>query len=293
NSYKLQLHTSHLPQISRKQVLKNPLRVYYDFYQTTPLFSGRQVSLDNPDIKSVTIGQHPEKTRVVFTLKHPMQIHSKSTNEGFELTLTPFSKLVQKKQNSRTAQPTRTSAHSIKTIKNKVIVIDPGHGGWDPGAVRGSNYEKKYTLDISKRLEKKLSQHGAKVIMCRTNDTNPSLYQRTKLANMNRADILISIHVNSFIKPYANGVETYYYKPIDKKLSRLVHGEMVKTLKLRNNGLKKARMYILNHSRMPGVLVEPCFLTNPKEYKLIQTAQFRQKIADSIFLGVSKYFQQR
>ena len=113
----------------------------------------------------------------------------------------------QKKSTSQTNHQHRQS------LRGKTIIIDPGHGGSDPGAVTKTNdYEKYYTLDISKRIQTLLQKKGAKTILLRSNDSNPSLYQRVKKINRSNGDFLISVHINSFINSIANGSETYYYK---------------------------------------------------------------------------------
>ena len=96
-------------------------------------------------------------------------------------------------------------------------MIDPGHGGRDPGAISPvRTFEKKYTLDVSKRLQKLLAAKGAFVILTRTTDKKRSLNSRVYLANKNKADIFVSVHFNSYVKSSVYGTETYYYKYKDK-----------------------------------------------------------------------------
>ena len=179
-----------------------------------------------------------------------------------------------------------------KPLKNIRIVLDAGHGGSDPGAVgRYRALEKDYTLDITKRLTKQLQLAGATVIQARKFDQNPSLGARTQIANRSRANLFISIHVNSFFKDHANGTETYYYKWNDKKLARHLQKAMAKHLNLKDNGIKRAKLYVLHHSTIPAALVEPAFLTNRKESKLLRQSSFRQKIADSLFEGIQSYLK--
>jgi N-acetylmuramoyl-L-alanine amidase len=183
----------------------------------------------------------------------------------------------------------RTSSKNI--LDNLVIALDPGHGGLDPGAIGiNKTYEKNLTIDIANRLRKLLEAKGAFVLMAREKDKNPSLKERTEMANKNQADIFISIHINSFFKPFASGIETYYYKYKDRALASILQKSMSSDLRFKDNGLKRARMYILNHSHMPSALVEPGFLTHPQEYKKIIQPQFRQKIAVSLYKGIVKYF---
>ncbi len=180
-----------------------------------------------------------------------------------------------------------------KPLEGKLIVIDPGHGGDDPGALMDKHFfEKEYTLDISKRLYLLLTQLGAQVVMCRQGDQNPSLEERTKLANFNKTDVFISVHINSFITPFINGTETYYYKYKDEALAQAVHEELIKSLKLNDKGLKRARLYVLRNSTMPSVLIEPLFITNPAEFQLLSQPYFRQKIAGASARGIIKFLKE-
>ena len=152
---------------------------------------------------------------------------------------------------------------------------------------------KFYTLDISKRMKKLLEQKGAKVILLRTKDTNKSLYQRVKKVNQSNGDFLVSVHINSFINGAANGSETYYYKKSERTPAIYIQKHMTRELKLKNNGIKHAKMYILKYSKIPGVLIEPCFLTNKKEYTLLKTIPFRNKIAKATVNGLEEYYKNK
>ncbi len=181
--------------------------------------------------------------------------------------------------------------HSV--LHRKIVVIDPGHGGGDPGGIAADNtYEKALTIDISRRLKLALEAQGAVVIMCRQNDENPSLQARSDMGNFNNADLFVSVHINSFFHSYANGTETYYYKPSDKPLAVAVHQEMVGALGFRDNGVKRARLYVLRNTRMPAVLVEPGFITNPLEFERMAMPDVRQKIAQAITTGILNYLAQ-
>ncbi|NQY73868.1 MAG: N-acetylmuramoyl-L-alanine amidase [Candidatus Margulisbacteria bacterium] len=238
-------------------------------------------------IRTSQLSHTPLFTRLVFDL-HEDTLFSKNLSQNgreFEISF-PLT----------TATPPATpksSSKAIHLLKGKTIYLDPGHGGYDPGAIgyRGEK-EKEHTLDISQRLEALLKSGGARVIMARKNDSNPTLGTRTREANNTKSDLLISIHINSFNKTYAKGIETYYYKKSDKILANHLHKELVNALKLRNNGLKKETMYILHHSNMPSALIEPCFMTNPHESWLINQPSFRQKIANATYKGILNYYKE-
>ena len=178
-----------------------------------------------------------------------------------------------------------------KSLKGKVIVLDPGHGGKDPGAVgHRKRYEKKYTLDLGYRIKGLLEARGARVILSRKGDTHVSLSKRVSLANRARADAFVSLHINSYYHKRANGTETYYYKPKDKLLAKYIQREMVNVLKRKNLGIKRTRLYVLNHTKMPAALIEPLFLTNKEESYLVTQPHYRQKVSMAVVRGLEAYF---
>jgi len=177
-----------------------------------------------------------------------------------------------------------------RMIPTPIIVLDPGHGGLDPGApCTDATSEKDLTLDIALHLKTLLEKSGRQVILTRTKDELVSLPRRVEIANKAKASLFISIHLNSFERAYANGLETYYYKAEDKALAQILHKELLKSFHLRNNGLREARMYVNRYAEMPTVLVEPLYLSNPTECSLILDPEYRKKIAESLFRGINRY----
>lgn len=189
-------------------------------------------------------------------------------------------------------------------LKDKVIVLDPGHGGSDPGAV-GANktMEKTITLAVAQRLKPLLEKAGAKVFLTRNDDRDvfgpnasavDELSARTTVANNNKADIFVSIHINSFTNPIAGGIATYYYQktPYDALLASSIQGAIAPASGLQNRGINAANFYVIKRTIMPAVLTELGFISNPDEEKLMNTAEFQQKMAQSIYLGLDKFFTQ-
>lgn len=186
----------------------------------------------------------------------------------------------------------KINAKKSKDLLKRVIIVDAGHGGNDPGAiVQGQYYEKYYTIDIAKKLAEKLKDEGAKVIMTRSDDTNPSLKRRTEIANDSKADIFVSIHINSFSTPDIHGSSTYYYKPKDQNLALFVQNQLKKDLGILSNGIKRNRFYVLRYTEIPSILVETLYMTNPNEFELIQKESYREQVASSILLGIKGYFK--
>lgn len=215
----------------------------------------------------------------------------------------------------------------------RTVVIDPGHGGKDPGCVAGGLREKDITLDLAKRVAKRLrDQLGCRVILTRDSDRTLSLEERTAIANTNDADLFVSIHVNAAPSQKLSGLETYFLNLASDEQSMMVaarenatttrtigdlqvilndlmlnskinesnrmardlHAGLVRRIRakradVRDLGVKQAPFYVLIGARMPSVLVEVGFITNPTERKLLATSAYRQHLADGIADGVISY----
>lgn len=186
-----------------------------------------------------------------------------------------------------------------KSLKGKVIVVDPGHGGSDTGAIGPTHVEEKnVTLAIARDLSKLLSDGGAKVIMTRTSDQDVAasavtdideLQARVDIANQANADLFISIHADAF-SGYATGTGTYFYPGGKDDLARFVHEGMIRQLKLYDRGVQSNDYYVLKHTTMPAILTEVAFISNSKEEKLLNTPSFNKKAAFGIFNGIKNYF---
>lgn len=184
------------------------------------------------------------------------------------------------------------------SYKGKVIVIDPGHGGSDPGAMGAmGTKEKDLTLDIANQVAKILMANGAKVVMTRSSDVEVGLYECTDKANAAKADIYVSIHINANDNKAIGGTSTYIHNGADStriqesnKLARCVQNELVKSLGLRDIGVLKANFAVLRTSNMPAILAEVAFISNAQEEQLLRTEDFRKKAAEAIAKGIGLYF---
>ena len=181
-----------------------------------------------------------------------------------------------------------------KKEEPKRIVIDPGHGGWDPGAVGYSGVEEKeVVLQMGKKLKDLLVQRGYDVLLTRNRDVFVPLYERARLANKWSADLFISIHANFNYNPRIDGTATYAHWNSRQKtwaLAWYVQDEMVSRIKRRDNGLKAANFVVLRQTNMPAILVETAFLSNPKEERLLVKESFQLKTVRGIAAGIDKYF---
>lgn len=188
-------------------------------------------------------------------------------------------------------------------IGGKTIVLDPGHGGSDPGAIGPTGLqEKQVTLPIAEYLKSILEAKGAKVILTRTTDVDvygphasgvDELQARVNVANGNRADAFISIHINSFSNPNVGGIATYYFDGSDqsKKLASAVQGQIAEHSGFNGDrGIQPGNLYVLRHSLMPSILVELGFISNPKEEGHLKEMSTRQEFANELAKGLELYF---
>jgi len=172
-------------------------------------------------------------------------------------------------------------------LKNRTIVVDPGHGGTDPGAVVGNYQEKDFNLAIGLKLKKILEEQGAKVLMTRESDITVDLRARAGIANEINADVFVSIHHNSGSSS-ATGTETLYYPSSEKKaLAQALQKALVRTLGLKDRGIvERPGLVVTRETNMPSALVEVAFLTNSNDLQLIITDSFQQKVAQAIAEGI-------
>ncbi len=174
-------------------------------------------------------------------------------------------------------------------IPKKLIVIDPGHGGTDPGATRNNVQEKTLTLEIAELVENMLKAQGATVVMTRSNDTFVSLSDRVVLSNGKEPDLFVSIHINACEREDVHGIETHYFKDDSLDLAKNVHKSMISKLGEINRGIFKSRFYVIRHTTAPSVLLELGFISNERERELLQNKSRQKKIAESITEGIIDY----
>lgn len=188
-------------------------------------------------------------------------------------------------------------------LKGKTIVIDPGHGGSDTGAIGKTGLlEKDVTLAIGSQVRELLAAKQATVIMTRDSDRDVSTSQasdaqelqaRVNIAKQNAADILVSIHIDSFSDPAAQGTSTYFYakSPRDVLLASQVQQALVSQIGLTDRGTRERAFYVLKYTTMPAILTEVAFISNPQEETMLQRADFIQKTALGIVTGLTRYFE--
>jgi N-acetylmuramoyl-L-alanine amidase len=190
-------------------------------------------------------------------------------------------------------EDTKTIEKPIKKTKNSnKVVIDPGHGGTDYGAIREGINEKDITLDISKRVQSILLSKGIKAVLTRDDDTFVSLEDRVDFSESEEPEIFISVHVNSAVSTDPNGIETHWYHDYSKPLAEIIHKHFVKEIPTaKDRGLFKSKFYVINHTTSPAVLCEIGFLSNPEERNEIITDKRKQQTAKAIAEGIIDYLK--
>jgi N-acetylmuramoyl-L-alanine amidase len=167
------------------------------------------------------------------------------------------------------------------------VVIDAGHGGHDRGGIPGQRIpEKDMTLDVAQRLKKVLAADGYRVVMTRESDVFVPLGTRVAIANSYRRGIFVCVHFNSAKRVGADGIETYFYGRDSLPLASAVHHHVAGGAPSPNRGVRRRGYYVLRKARVPAVLVECGFLTNPTEAAYISKPSYRQKLAEEIAAGV-------
>jgi len=201
----------------------------------------------------------------------------------------------------------------IKTAKRfGTVIIDPGHGGTDPGSVNRYGKEKDFNLRLAKILMKDLERKGFRVRMTRSSDVYPTLGQRVSFANRIPDAIFVSIHFNSFVNSTAKGIETYALSPRGSgthnsrgvrnnflegnrrdseniALATAVHAAVMKKTQAEDRGIKRDRFTVLAGLSMPAVLLEGGFLSNPDEAKKIASTSYLSIISQGIANGIVTY----
>ncbi len=190
----------------------------------------------------------------------------------------------------------------------KTIIIDPGHGGFDPGKVGTTGvHEKDINLKISLKLRDYLEQSGAYVVMTRTEDIDldgdntkewkkGDMINRSKKVNTSDGDIMVSVHQNAFPQSNVKGGQVFFHK--DSKAGKILAQHIQKAIQTHGDEENKrvakhnGDYYVLRTTEIPAVIVECGFLTNPEEEKKLNTDYYQEKMAWSIYLGIIGYFQE-
>ena len=188
-------------------------------------------------------------------------------------------------------------ARSIEEEKQKLIVIDAGHGDEDPGSSISNVDEKDLNLQIALKLKSALEEEGYEVMMTRSDDTYLTLTERAEFANEVEADLFISIHQNSYIDDSTvSGIEVYYNESTktesDEVLAQFIQTELVETTGARDRGIRAYdELVVTRKTEMPACLVELGYMTNKSELSLLQSDAYQYKLVTGMVNGINQFFE--
>lgn len=328
--------------------LEGPDRLFFDFSSTEVVSRYRNLTMNFSDssgaITGIRLGRHPKNTtrvvldtydvdlckvsilhdpyRIIIDCQESPPLTSLSTEPDF-----PNQSLLVSE-----GEPTLSVARQLG-LQVARVVIDPGHGGHDPGASSSAIEEADLVLDVAQRLARKLTDNpSTEVVMTRRSDKYLSLESRTTLANRVHGDLFLSIHANASRNPAARGVETYSLDFAESSNSEQIAarensssaramndlGDLLETIATKSKvneshqfaaviqramvshlrkadatlpdlGVKQAPFMVLIGARMPSVLAEISFLSNPKDSELLSSDLYRDLVADALFDGILSY----
>lgn len=274
--------------------LQNPERIVVDFPSTDLGDMGQALSggamgrldtSDSPNINDIRYSlfkNDPAQARIVIELNNVGSVHYEQQTIGgtYILDLNMV--------NDPAPPPPDSSG-------KKIVVIDPGHGGSDPGTTSFTKKpEKIFTLALGLKVQALLQQEsGIEVIMTRETDVYPTRSERVKLANDLKADVFVSIHGNSVkAAPQVNGTETYYYqRENSKELATLIHRNLIKALGLTDRKVKNGNYQVIRETEMAAALLEVGFLSNKSDEEAMMSETNQHKAAQAIVDGIKEYLK--
>lgn len=182
----------------------------------------------------------------------------------------------------------------VLPLRGRKIIVDPGHGGSDPGCISYSGlYEKHLTMSVARYLVTKLKAGGADVVLTRSGDETVDAYERVYLANRVGGDIYVSLHMNSFRTSQKSGIEVYYYSGVTraKRLAQSIHKRLLENTGFVDSGVRVARFVVLRGTIMPSVVCEMGYLSNPDNERFLKNEAFHVVLAEAVYKGICDYFQ--
>ncbi len=245
----------------------------------------------------------PEKLKLIGTSSDRWQLKFdnlpkngfRSIGEG-DLTSPPLARLNKQKFNSFSPTPFVVSKLPDVSRGRYLVVIDPGHGGPDPGAVGiGGLRESDIVLEISLQLAELLRAKGVKVRLTRKSEIDLDLPPRVAIANRLRANAFVSIHANASSRNWedVNGIETFYFSGVkgNQLASKIQEQVLEVSPRSPNRGVRKGRFFVIRRTTMPAVLVETGFVTGRLDAPRLADSKHRRRLAFAIATGILKYLQ--
>lgn len=202
-------------------------------------------------------------------------------------------------QTEESPAPTETAtaqyARTVSSLAEATIVIDAGHGGYDPGAISPNQMitEKDITLDTALLLKNRLEDAGTNVILTRGSDQFISLDQRVQTAHAHHADAFISLHYDAVEQANTmSGTTTYYYFDSDLELANTVNRYLAQNTPLTNNGVRLGNYYVLRTNRQPSILLELGYMNSDLDLQYIDTHSYQATIVEAVYQALREYYSQ-
>jgi N-acetylmuramoyl-L-alanine amidase len=238
----------------------------------------RDLEIGSGTVRNIVVEQlqvQPNLTRVLLNLRRKATYKATMASDGRSFTLT-------------LGDSGRVGSSF------PAVIIDPGHGGGDSGAVGPTGLrESDVTLAIGRMAAQALERQGIRVVLTRADDNTVPLDERPDVAQRNAGMLFISIHANANQIPATAGTETYYKTPASQVLAAMVQNEIVQALGEPDRGIRIADFYVIVNTSMPAVLVETAFISNPAEERLLRDPRVQERVADAIARAVIRFLATR
>jgi len=280
------------------------VRVVFDLkreikYDLAPIYGKNRVWVEVADDKEKmpAVAYKPEpKVKPAPTVKVKAKKLAIAKVSTEEITRATLEAAVHKPVKKSACLPARLPDGQVGTAKKpplygRIIVVDPGHGGDDPGAMGpGKTPEKEINLKTALYLADYLNSKGATVFLTRKSDVKKRLEDIVDFVNGKRADVYVGVHFNSIDNPNVSGTETHYYTLKSLGLAEAVHKSLLKGIRRPDRGIRQTMLYTIHHADMPAIIVEPIYMTHFQDGLLIKSKSFQKEVARDIARGIVEYF---
>jgi N-acetylmuramoyl-L-alanine amidase len=281
------------------------LRIFIRDAQFSPSFQQPRLAVGSPIVQVQYRQENDRMISILFTPADGVRIQGSQLFSGNAI-------LVQLQRRDRPSDsgpvavpfptptpepdPTEGQSRPRRSDGRTVVVIDPGHGGRDPGAIGiGGIRETDIVMDISLEVARVLQQQGVIVRLTRSSEVEVDLAPRVSLAERSDADVFVSIHANAInmSRPDINGIETFSGpgRPRSARLAASIHNSVLSSINMQSRGLKQARFYVLTRTSMPSALVETGFVTGSNDAPNLASPAWRRRMAQAIARGIVQYLR--
>lgn len=272
-------------------------RFFLDISQAVLAGPRRTEDVSDPYVSTVKLGQYQKEPSP--TVRLLLEMEKPADMRVYPSTQAANTLIVEARHRISIEEGRGVGATRMPSTR-RVVCIDAGHGGSDPGASNAALgiYEKDVTLDVARRLAKILRTEGWQVVMTRNSDrdvsypgssANEELGARVRVAHDFHAALFISLHCNSSADHGASGTSTHWYKAADRILATFLHPRVVSAMGCPSRGMQRNRFYVLRNCRLPAVLIETAFISNMTEGRKLADSEHRQRLAEGIVEGLRTY----